>query len=143
MDASGVTPTLTVVVAAITAFSGLAGSFVGGYLQARSATHTATRQAEAATCAAASQRFANWQMHKREVYVSLLNAVQNYVGVTEGGSEVDVRGALVRALVVAHKELREVLLELERDLVPLQDAAYRRDFVEMLMADVRRRGRET
>lgn len=143
MDVNGVTPTLTVMVAAITAFSGLAGSFVGGFLQARSAARTAKSQTQAATQVAASQRFASWQMHKREVYASLLKAIQDHIGSAEPDTETVIRLAIVRALVVAHKELRAFLMKLEIDLSPLQDVAYRRDFVEMLMADVRQRGPET
>lgn len=143
MDASGVTPTLTVVVAAITAFSGLAGSFIGGSLQARAAARTARSQAEGAAAAGRAQRFASWQMHKREVYSSLLKAIQDSINSQDAIAAGDVLASIARALVVAHKELRELLLQLEADLTPLQDPDYRRDFVEKLVIDVRQRGQDT
>jgi len=139
----GVSENLTVVVASITAASGILGSFVGGFVQARSTARSVREQAKSASHVAASERFALWQMHKREVYTSLLNAIQVYIGVVGDADDADVKICINRALVVAHAGLRSTLMELQEDLTVLQDSAIRRELVESLMADVRTTGLDT
>ncbi|HKT03474.1 MAG TPA: hypothetical protein VJT31_28435 [Rugosimonospora sp.] len=139
-----VTSWLTVAVALIAAVAGLAGSFIGAYLQSRSAMAAAQQQATAAARMARSDRFASWQMHKREVYANLLRAVQG----TASSSDDDTLGSdlsdsIAQALVVAHKELRQHLVQIEIDARAIREPGYRRDLVERLMADVRQTGADT
>ena len=137
MDPVGSSPALTVVVAAITAFTGLAGAFIGGYLQSRTASNTAKKQA----AAAAVGRFADWQMHKRQIYASLLQAVQAKADSPGMDAEAALRVSLASAMMVAHKELRQFLLSFEpnRQL----DAANREALIAALVADTQQTGRNT
>jgi hypothetical protein len=143
VSAGGVSGSLTVMVASITALSGISGSFVGGDLQSRSTARAVKEQAEAAAHVAASERYAKWQMHKREVYTALLNAIQVYADSVEIADDSDVQICINRALVVAHSGLRSDLVRLREDLTMLCDSMKRRDLVESLMADVRQQGVDT
>ena len=134
---------LTVIVAGITAAAGIVGSVVGGSLQAWSTGRVVKDQAEATRHVAASERFATWQMHKREVYTSLLNAIQTYAGANGESDDGDVKACINRALVVAHAGLRSALMDIQDDPAVLKDSAARRELVERLMADVRQEGRDT
>ncbi len=139
-DVSG---NLTVVVAGITATAGILGSLAGGSLQAWSTARAVKAQAESNRHVAASDRFATWQMHKREVYASLLNAIQTYISADGETDDGEVMICINRAVVVAHVGLRTALMELQEDLTVLEDLATRRDLVEHLTADVRQHGNDT
>jgi hypothetical protein len=134
---------LTAVVALITAAAGLAGSFIGASLQSRAAMTAARHQAAAAASVARTDRFASWQMHKREVYANLLRSMQKMLHTGDGQLGRDLSESLAGALVVAHKELRQHLMRLEADVSQIRDPSYRQDLVERLMADVRQTGANT
>jgi hypothetical protein len=126
----------TAVVAAITALTALAGAFLGGFLYARSALVTATAIARA-------ERFSSWQTHKREVYAHLLRTIHDQTGPSSDGTTPELGDALARAIVVANRDLRDHLMELESNVFLARKASYRRDLVERLMADVRQAGAST
>ena len=134
---------LTAGVALITAVAGLTGSFIGSFMQARSAMVAAQRQAAAAAAVARSDRFATWQMHKREVYANLLQVIQASARSSDQAIGSELADALARALVVAHSDLRDHLMRLEANVLLIREPDYRRDLVERLMADVRQTGADT
>ena len=143
MDSDSVSTNLTVIVAVITASSGILGSFVGGSLQARSTARAAKAQAQAAAYVAGSERFARWQMHKREVYASLLEAMRKYASTEDETESGNVLSCITPALVVANSDLRKDLMSLQEDLSVLREATRRQELVEALMADVRKEGAAT
>lgn len=67
-----VPPEVTVAVALIAGLTGLFGSLIGGWMQKRAAE----KQAETARWKARSDRFAAWQVRKREVYADFLGAAR-------------------------------------------------------------------
>ena len=134
---------LTAVVALITAAAGLAGSFIGASLQSRAAMTAAQHQAAAAASVARTDRFASWQMHKREVYANLLRGMQAALHSADGKLGRDLNDSLAGALVVAHQELRQHLMRLEADASKIRDPGYRQDLVERLVADIRQTGANT
>ena len=123
---------LTLAVAGVAGLSGVMGALIGGRINAR-----------ATTKAGQSERFGAWQMHKRDVYASMLEAAQEYALKGDPEAESRLRARIARAVVASHRDLREELLRLEQDPGPLREPAKRRELVDQLIADVHRTGRNT
>jgi hypothetical protein len=139
MGAAGNSPALTITIAAMAAFAGLIGTVMGGILQARGAASVAKREAAAAR----AERFAAWQMRKRETYAELLRELQAHLASPEQGAEPAVRASLAKAVLVAHEELREYLLELGSSADGLSPDVDLRDLVGRLVRDIHQAGTNT
>lgn len=120
---------LTIAVAGIAALAGLGGAIIAGRSQARAAA----TQARTAHVMAREERFADWQLHKRDVYSDLLRAARSW-------DEADVSAKTEflcqrdRALLVANEQLRAKLREFPNP--PWDDTAWAA-LPDLLNADAR------
>lgn len=120
---------VTVAVAGITALAALAGSIIAG----RSQDRAAATQARTAHVMAREDRFADWQLHKRDVYADLLLAARSW-DVADASAKTAFLCQRDRALLVANEQLRDRLRVLSDP--PWDDAAWA-EFTELLNADAR------
>ncbi|MFF5808257.1 hypothetical protein [Streptomyces sp. NPDC012746] len=123
----------TASVALISGVASLAGAVAGGWFGVRQAKHTSG----ATIMVEELERAAAWQVHRREKYAALLEAVHRV-----GADDLDVGTKLSEALLVANQPLRDKLLSFTgpKDLrEQLQDRTKYAELVEVMTADVRNR----
>ncbi|MGI5479441.1 hypothetical protein [Streptomyces lavendofoliae] len=117
--------------ALITALAGLAGALTGGWAAVQQAKH----EANAAIRAARMERYAAWQVQKRQIYMALLDATCD-----AQADDCAVRRKLAEAVLAAEKDLRAELLQLPPDVADLrrhlEDAERYKHIVEKMAADV-------
>ncbi|MFF8387328.1 hypothetical protein ACF053_27310 [Streptomyces kanasensis] len=116
---------------ALVAVLSLLGAMAGGWFGVRQAKHASGATIKVEDMA----RAAAWQVHRREKYAGLLEAVHRV-----GADDLDVGTKLSEALLVANQPLRDKLLSFTgpRDLrEQLQDRTKYAELVEMMTADVR------
>ena len=147
--AADVPASVTIVVAFLTGAFGVVGGVItarkqsestlaAAHEQADATVRSAQKQSGASVLNAESDRFAAWQMHKRDVYAKFLGAAR---AVTETPVSRDAMAAYQaeadRVMLVASKELRDHLGPLVRDPERLTDAAQWTEMVEKLGEDAR------
>jgi hypothetical protein len=91
-----------------------------------------SRAARTAQVTANMERFAEWQLHKREVYARFLSAAAPPEDMT-------FHQAMAAVMLTANSDTREYLRSLDLPAA-LADAAERADIEEHLVADVRKTG---
>ncbi len=122
-------------------------SFVVAIRQARASTEAARTQAEAMIEAAqhasgaetfvpSSARFASWQMHKRELYGTVLEALRIHVVKNNDESREKLQQACTPALLVAESPVRERLYHLGAVEVGPSAAVDYQELVEIMVKDI-------
>lgn len=138
---------VTIVVAFLTGAFGVIGGVItarkqseatitAAHEQAEATVRSAQEQSGASVLNAESDRFAAWQMHKRDIYAKFLGAAR---AVTESPLSQDARATFLaeadRVILVAGKELQLHLDPLIRDPGCLTDATQWTEMVEKLGED--------
>jgi hypothetical protein len=125
---SGLPPWATVVLGLATAAVGVAG-VVGTYFGAR-------RQAATTIRAAVQNRFAGWQVTKRQVYADFLAAARDFRASGAGSERDEYLKQAERTRLYAYKKAREFVDELVAGEKDLKDDAIWTQLQRLLRDDV-------